>query len=74
MEKCIGKITQNSSPPNSKILRISFDSLDDDTVKNIFLDIACFLSVWTKNMLAKYSMVVVSSQILVSIFSFRGPL
>jgi hypothetical protein len=25
-----------------KILRMSFDSLDDDTVKNTFLDIACF--------------------------------
>ena len=25
-----------------KILRMSFDSLDDDTVKNTFLDIVCF--------------------------------
>ena len=25
-----------------KILRMSFDSLDDDTVKDTFLDIACF--------------------------------
>ena len=42
-------------PPHKiqKILRISFDSLDDDTVKNIFLDIACFFIGMDKEYVSK---------------------
>jgi hypothetical protein len=38
-----------------KILRMSFDSLDDDTVKDIFLDIACFFVGMDKDYAIKIS-------------------
>jgi hypothetical protein len=41
-KNALEKLQKHSHHQIQKILRMSFDSLDDDTVKDIFLDIACF--------------------------------
>ncbi|XVE81462.1 hypothetical protein DITRI_Ditri15bG0066000 [Diplodiscus trichospermus] len=42
MEKCIEKLEAIPDSKMQKILRASYDSLQDDHDKNLFLDIACF--------------------------------
>lgn len=41
MGKCVVEIEKNSSSPNSGI-RMSFDGLNDDNERDIFLDVCCF--------------------------------
>ena len=42
MGKCIGKAEKVPNKDILKVLRISYEGLDDKTIRNLFLDIACF--------------------------------